>query len=292
MLPNRGTLPKPFQGTEHLAFFWQGKKRAALLIHGFPGTPAEMRPLGLILRDLGWTVNGPRLPGFGADIGTLHQRHFADWTEAVTASVLELQKDHEAVVVIGYSMGGALALHAALDHRITGLVLLAPFWSLGDPWLDLFWPLIRRFFPHVSPLKKADFSAPEVRRSIVRMFGDIDSNDPIVQKSLRGLIISVQTLEQLRGLGRHVFRQALTINTPTMVVQGLQDPIVPPHRTKRLIRRLGNVVRYHEVQGGHDLVDPQGAAWGQVKTQVLGFAESIGKESIGNLKHSCFGPME
>ena len=29
-------------------------------------------------------------------------------------------------------MGGALALHAALDHRISGFVLLAPFWSLGD----------------------------------------------------------------------------------------------------------------------------------------------------------------
>ena len=101
-----------------------------------------MRPLGLNLRDLGWTVNGLRLPGFGDDIGTLHQRRFSDWTGAVTASVLKLQQDHEAILVIGYSMGGALALHAALDHRITGLVLLAPFWSLGERWLDLFWPLI------------------------------------------------------------------------------------------------------------------------------------------------------
>jgi carboxylesterase len=276
MLSNGVTLPKPFQGSEHLAFFWQGKNRAALLIHGFPGTPAEMRPLGLNLRDLGWTVNGLMLPGFGADIGTLHQRRFCDWTGAVTASVLKLQQDHEAVVVIGYSMGGALALHAALDHRITGLVLLAPFWSLGDSWLDLFWPFIRLVFRRVSPLRYADFSAPEVRRSIARMFGDIDLNGPAVQKSLRGLTISVQTLEQLRDLGRNVFRRASAMDTPTVVIQGLQDPIVPPYRTKRLIRRLGNVVRYYEVEGGHDLVDPKGAAWSQVKTQVLGFAESIG----------------
>lgn len=109
MLSNRVTLPKPFQGSEHLAFFWQGKNPAALLIHGFPGTPAEMRPLGLNLKDLGWTVNGLMLPGFGADIGTLHQRRFSDWTGAVTASVLKLKQDHEAVIVIGYSMGGALA---------------------------------------------------------------------------------------------------------------------------------------------------------------------------------------
>lgn len=110
------------------------------------------------------------------------------------------------------------------------------------------------------------------------MFGDIDLNDPAVQKSLRRLTISVQTLEQLRGLGRNVFRRASAVDTPTVVIQGIQDPIVPPHRTKRLIRRLGSVVRYHEVEGGHDLVDPKGAAWSQVKTHVLGFAERIGSQ--------------
>ena len=276
MLSHRDPLPKPFQGSEHLPFSWQGKKHAALLIHGFPGTPAEMRPLGLSVRDLGWTVHGLRLPGFGDDIGTLHQRRFSDWTGAVTDSVLKLQQDHEAILVIGYSMGGALALHAALDHRVTGLVLLAPFWSLGERWLDLFWPLIRLVCRRMSPLRHADFSAPEVRRSIVRMFGDIDLNDTAVQKSLRGLTISVQTLGQLRGLGRNVFRRASGMDTPTVVVQGFQDPIVPPHRTKRLIRRLGNVVHYYEVEGGHDLVDPKGVAWNQVKTHVIAFAKSLG----------------
>ncbi|HEY7322563.1 MAG TPA: alpha/beta fold hydrolase [Candidatus Binatia bacterium] len=246
------------------------------MIHGFPGTPAEMRPLGLSVRDLGWTVHGLRLPGFGADIGTLHERCFSDWTEAVSASVRKLREDHEVVLLIGYSMGGALALHAALDHRVTGLVLLAPFWRLGDRWLDLFWPLVRLVVRRVRPLRHADFSALEVRRSFIRMFGDIDLNSPAVQKNLRALTISVQTLEQLRGLGRNVFRRASAMDTATVVIQGLQDPIVPPHRTKRLINRLGNVVHYYEVEGGHDLVDPKGAAWNQVKTHVIAFAESLG----------------
>jgi carboxylesterase len=275
MLSQRVTLPKPFQGSEHLDFSWQGKNHAALLIHGFPGTPAEMRPLGLILRDLGWTVNGLRLPGFGADIGTLGQRCLSDWTDAVTASVVKLRQDHEAVLVLGYSMGGALALHAAFEHRLSGLVLLAPFWSLGNGWVDLFWPLIRLVFRRVRPLRHADFSAPEVRRSITRMFGDIDLNSPAVQQSVRALDISVQTLAQVRRLGRTVFRKASAMKTPTVVIQGLQDPIVPPHRTRRLIRRLGNRVHYYEVEGGHDLVDPHGTAWRQVKTHVRDFAKRL-----------------
>ena len=58
-------LPKPFDGSEHRSFLWKGSDSAALLVHGFPGTPAEMRPLGTVLRNAGWTVRGLMLPGLG-----------------------------------------------------------------------------------------------------------------------------------------------------------------------------------------------------------------------------------
>ncbi|MBN1992742.1 MAG: alpha/beta hydrolase [Anaerolineae bacterium] len=32
---------KPFQGDEHQPFYWNGGQPAALLVHGFPGTPAD-----------------------------------------------------------------------------------------------------------------------------------------------------------------------------------------------------------------------------------------------------------
>jgi alpha-beta hydrolase superfamily lysophospholipase len=53
-----------FQGPEHLPFLWPGGQPAALLVHGFPGTPAEMRPLGEALHQAGWTAQGILLPGF------------------------------------------------------------------------------------------------------------------------------------------------------------------------------------------------------------------------------------
>ena len=69
---------KPFQGDEHQPFHWNGGQPAALLVHGFPGTPAEMRPLGTALHQAGWTVYGPLLPGFGPDIVTLFERDSVD----------------------------------------------------------------------------------------------------------------------------------------------------------------------------------------------------------------------
>jgi esterase/lipase len=40
------------------SFVWTEGDHAVLLIHGFPGTPAEMLPLGTVLREAGWTVHG------------------------------------------------------------------------------------------------------------------------------------------------------------------------------------------------------------------------------------------
>ena len=59
------------RGPEHETFTLPGGRPAALLLHGFLGTPAEMRGLGEALHEQGWTVYAPLLPGFGSDIETL-----------------------------------------------------------------------------------------------------------------------------------------------------------------------------------------------------------------------------
>lgn len=160
------TLPAPFDGDEHRSFRWQQGDHAALLLHGFPGTPAEMRPLGSVLRDAGWTVHGLMLPGLGADIANLEKRSFQDWTDAAGQAMEELRRQHSVILLVGYSMGGALALHTAIHQRPTGLVLIAPFWSFGRGWISALWSLLSALFSRVKPLKYADFSARDVRRGL------------------------------------------------------------------------------------------------------------------------------
>ena len=64
---------------------------AALLVHGFPGTPADMRPLAASLAAAGWDVDAPLLPGFGPQIITLPNRHHAEWTDVVAERVRSLR---------------------------------------------------------------------------------------------------------------------------------------------------------------------------------------------------------
>jgi carboxylesterase len=143
---SQAILPKPFDGSDHQSLFWQESDRAALLVHGFPGTPAEMHPLGTILKEAGWTVRGLMLPGLGADIEKLDQRTSRVWLDAVQQAIEELKRQHRVILLAGYSLGGALALNAALEQRPDGLVLLAPFWSFGDKWFSLLWPVINFAF--------------------------------------------------------------------------------------------------------------------------------------------------
>lgn len=275
-------LPKPFDGSEHRSFLWREGDHAALLVHGFPGTPAEMLPLGTVLRGAGWTVHGLMLPGLGADIENLDKRTFRDWLEALTQAVEKLRQEHSVIILVGYSMGGALALHATLDQHPAGLVLLAPFWRLAEGWPALLWPVVRLLFRRVKPLKHADFSAIDVRHGLQRMFKNIDLENPQTQLALRQLTASLSPIEQIRRLGLSAFERAAEIDVPTLVIQGSQDRVVPPAYTARLINRFPSPVQYQVVSAGHDLVDPESGAWTEVRSRLLRFAESIREQARKN----------
>jgi carboxylesterase len=269
------TLPKPYNGDEHESFLWQAGDHAALLVHGFPGTPAEMRPLGTVLRDAGWTVHGLMLPGLGADIANLEKRSFEDWSEAASKAMEDLKQKHSLVILVGYSMGAAVALHTAMEQPPAGLILLAPFWSFGAGWMRILLPVVKLLFPRVKPLKHVNFSTTAVRHGLQRMFKNIDLDNPRIQEALRKISVSLSPIAQVRKLGLSAFDRASKIDIPTLVIQGSQDKMVRPLSTARLIKRLPNIIQYQEVNAGHDLIELDSGAWTQVKDCLLVFAELI-----------------
>jgi carboxylesterase len=272
-------LPKPFNGVAHRSFHWEAGDHAALLLHGFPGTPAEMHPLASVLWDAGWTVHGPMLPGLGADIANLENRTLADWTKAAIESLERLSHRYRTILLVGYSMGGALALHAAYERPPAGLVLLAPFSDFAQAWLRMLWPVVQRVVPRVKPLKYADFSLEEVRQPLLRMFGNIDLDSLEIQRSLREIIWSSNSLAQVHSLGRSAFKRAAGLELPTLIIQGDKDNVAHPECTARLVSRFPNQVIYQSVDAAHNLIDPQNAAWKTIKDSLLNFAVSIAETS-------------
>ncbi len=268
---------KAFQGEEHKAFLWNGGTPAALFVHGFPGTPAELRPLARSLHQQGWTTKGLLLPGFGAEIDQLAEQDNAAWVTAIMVALENLGKQHRPVLLVGYSMGAALAMQAATETPtpLSGLVLLAPFRRLGTWWQQLIGMLLSPFFRQVRPFEKTDFSDPEVRRNTAKFLGGVDLDDPAVQESLRQLTVPTRIFSALHQAGRLGHRAASHLTVPGLVIQGTQDELVSPRHTRALLQQLPGPLRYLEVESDHNLLDPDKAAWPHIEQAVLTFARQL-----------------
>lgn len=105
-----------------------GRRIGVLLSHGFTGSPYSIRPWGEHLGALGYGVSVPRLPGHGTSWQELNTMTWEDWYGEITRSFDTLCLDHDAVVIGGLSMGGALTLRLAADHpdRVAGLMMVNP----------------------------------------------------------------------------------------------------------------------------------------------------------------------
>lgn len=123
----------------------------ALLIHGYTGSPPEMRLLGDYLQGLGYTVLGVRLPGHGTTPQDLGTKRWPDWYGAVAEGMARLGRSCRRLFLVGQSLGGLLALKAAAERPVTGLALLATPMFVQD-WRAPF-------------VKLASFFIKEVRRN-------------------------------------------------------------------------------------------------------------------------------
>ena len=290
-----------FTDPVHQPFFLGGGSAAALLVHGFPGTPAEMRPLAETLHEQGWTVQGILLPGFGSRFAEILERGYGDWLEAVGQALQTLKQKYSPVLLIGYSLGGALSLGAAARFQPDGLVLLSPFWRLGTPLQRLIGTVLRPFLPrYFRPLRKADFHDPKLQQSLHDFFPGIDPHDAEVQSWLRDLQVPISVIDQIMKTGKQGYRSARSVVNPTLVVQGAEDELVRPQNTQMLVERLASadgqaaahaaanrtavnrglrppegIIRYLEIPGGHNIIDRDEPSWDRLEGALIEFSRSV-----------------
>lgn len=264
---------QPYTSAEHQPFRIGDGACGALLIHGFPGTPAEVRPLGEMLAQLGWQVRAPLLPGFGADIANLNQRRRSDWIESTAREWEALHASSETRLLLGYSMGAAVALHLAAKLQPERLVLISPFWR-APALVHALVPLARLLVPNLRLFKKADFNDPRLRQMFATIVPDANLDDPQVQDTIRTrFTLPLAAMQEVLRLGSGAYRLAKVIHAPTLILQGINDPIVRPIQTRRLVLRMRAAqVTYREIQAGHDLLQAGSAQLEQTAREVAAFA--------------------
>lgn len=269
-------LSQVFQGLEHQSYLLPGGEPAALLLHGFPGTPAETRALGEALHGAGWTVQGLLLPGFGAQIEQLGEQRYGDWVHAAVQALRGLQAQHHPTLLAGFSMGAAVATVAAANAQPDGLALLAPFSGAVGP-MGAVMPVMRRLVRTVKPFRlfRPDFSNPQVRKGLATFLPGVDLDDPAVQRSLLDISIPLSIIDEVRLAGEASRQAAGSVRAATLIVQGARDRVVLPRTSRQLVYAFSPPARYVEAPAEHDLLDANSAAWPEIRDTIIGFAGQL-----------------
>ena len=99
-----------------------------VLVHGFTGSPAAMRPWAEFLNARGYSVRVPLLPGHGTKPADLNDVMWPEWPAKVEGEILELRKYCSQIFVAGLSMGGGTTLQIASTHgdQLCGIILVNP----------------------------------------------------------------------------------------------------------------------------------------------------------------------
>jgi len=190
-----------------------------LLLHGFTGSPASMRPWGEQLAQRSWTVRVPRLPGHGTRWQDMNITRWQDWYSEADRNLRELSSRCDRVFVGGLSMGGSLALRLAQEHpqAISGLVLVNP--SVHTERLD------RHLLPVVKHLVG---SFPGISNDIAKPGVD---EIPYNRTPLKAAASLMEMWSVIK-------RDIASVHQPLLLFRSAQDHVVEPSNAEWILSHI------------------------------------------------------
>jgi carboxylesterase len=141
-------------------FYFAGKKDApgVLLIHGFTGTPKEMRWMGEYLhQEAGYSCIGPRLTGHATCLEDMMRSNHLDWMASVEDAYHMLRDQTSTIYLAGLSMGAALALLFGSTLPVQGVIAMASPYGLPNDWRLKHTRLLSK----IKPLLAKEHADPE-----------------------------------------------------------------------------------------------------------------------------------
>jgi len=210
----------------------RGERKGVLLLHGFIGSPRDFGELPHELAAAGYRVSAPLLPGHGTrptDMETVGADQLA---EAVSRAYTDLRRQCDAVAVVGFSMGGTLAVRLVRDTQAPppeALVLASPYFGVTYRWYAVLTPetWTRVIAPFVRYLIKGKTFVMVHRREALQ---DIYSYQ----------VVPTRAVLALDRLARDVrANPPATLPASTLLIYSTADGASAPGRTREMADRWG-----------------------------------------------------
>jgi carboxylesterase len=235
-------------------FTLKGGPVGLLLVHGFTGSPGEVRPVAEELHRRGLTVHAPLLPGHGTMPEDLNTRHWEDLADAVETAYESLRAECRVAFLAGLSMGSLLSLHFAAHHPgLPGVITCSPAIGFNDPRQRLL-PIARYFVSAVSAPQE-DSGEYETSWFCYDVYP----------------IPAAYQLSQLIGV---VKREMARVTCPILIIYSTGDRAIRQDGPQRLYEAVGSkdkeLVTLHNT--GH--VITAGREWPAVADRIYRFIEA------------------
>lgn len=181
---------------------------AIICIHGFTGTPYEVAPAVDALTQIGAATYAPLLPGHGYQERTKQIEAFAllsenDLLSAARQEIAQAKQRYRYVSMVGFSMGGAIALLMAAEGHLDRCAVISP--ALRLP-------------------KKAELLIPLLTWLSFTL--DAPHEEPFYLPGYN--FHHSHALRTLWRIGRHARKQLPNIRCPILGIHSQKDPVVPP----------------------------------------------------------------
>jgi carboxylesterase len=228
-----------------------------LLIHGFTGSPPEMRLVGDYLYQRGFTISGPLLPGHGTDVDDMNRRQWSEWTAHVELALSDLQSRCSTVFVGGLSMGALLTLYLGAHHpEISGLMTYSPAVLVANKLIYLT-PVLKYFISKRSAAGESDLTDPEA-----------DSRLWCYEEQ------PLRAAHELLKLQRVVRRLLTAVSQPLLVIQSTGDTSIDPRCGQIIYDEAGSTDKelvYLHNSGHNVMVDSE---WETVAEKTYEFIQA------------------
>lgn len=199
----------------------ENKEVGILLVHGFTGSPASMRPWAEYLNQRGYTVKVPLLPGHGTTPHDLNLVKWQEWPAKVESDLQELLRTCRKVFICGLSMGGGTTLNIATRYSkdLAGIILVNPMIHV-------------KFVPHQLAWAISRFQ--KMRNSV----GD-DIKRPGITEYGYDALPSVGVYQLLKML--HYTRKRLhDVTAPMLLFHSVDDHTLPVTNTEIVMKGVGS----------------------------------------------------
>jgi carboxylesterase len=214
------------------------ERLGVLLLHGFTSSLKTVDGLVPHLERAGIPYRMPVLRGHGTKWEDLEGVTARDWYADAEEALTELSAEVDAVVVVGLSMGGLVALELAMNHpmRVGAVVTVAAALRFKDP--------LSRLTPMMAKVVRS-WPSPE------------SFNDPTLRSRCENYPrFATDAFASLYEYAQEIESRLGEVQVPVCVLQSKRDQVVAPVSANQIYERVASQHReIHWFQrSGHEMM--------------------------------------